>query len=107
MLPIKLADPRQRYSTAALKAGLHLVASNVRPQPHASGHPPRITGAEGNPLLRTYSDGERTRALTELVGRYLATGIAVDEVAQVDHARPSDVRGKGVAVRVELGGRPT
>lgn len=83
MLPIKLADPGQRYSATMLKAGLRLVASDATPPSHANVHPPRITGADGNALLHSYPDGERTRALTELTGRYLAKGIAPDEVAQI------------------------
>lgn len=85
MLPIKLADPGQRYSTAALKAGLCLIASNAWSQPHDSVQLHPVTTAAGNPLLHTYPDGERTHALTRLVGRLFCKGLDVDEVAQIAH----------------------
>jgi hypothetical protein len=84
MLPIKLADPAQRYSAAALKSGLRLVSSNASSTPpRIGGRPTHATGPVGNPLLRTYPDGERTQALTELVGRLLSQGLDADEVAQI------------------------
>lgn len=83
MLPIKLADPAQRYSATALKSGLRLVSSNASTPPRIGGRPIHATGPAGNPLLRTYPDGERTQALTELVGRLLSQGHDAEEVVQI------------------------
>lgn len=83
MLPIKLTDPGQRYSAAALKVGLRLVASTVPPPSHANIYSSRITGAAGNPLLHSHPDGERTGALTKLVGRLISKGLDIDEVERI------------------------
>ena len=83
MLPIKLADPAQRYSAAALKYGLRLVSSKASTPPRIGGRPIHATGPAGNPLLRTYPDGERTSALTKVVGYLLAKDLPVETVRQM------------------------
>lgn len=82
MLPIKLSDPMQPYSAAALRTGLRLVVSNSQGTQGSGnvlvGQP---TGSKA--LLGSFPDGERTQALTQLAGRYLAKGLDPDEVTQI------------------------
>lgn len=82
MVPIKLSEPLKHYSADDLRTGLRLVVSNSQPV-QASGKSSTSSAIRSKPLLDSHPDGERTQALTQLVGVYLAKGIAPDEVAQI------------------------
>ena len=82
MLPIKLSDPMQPYSATALRTGLRLVVSNSQGT-QGSGKPLGGPPTGSKALLGSFPDGERTQALTQIVGRYLAMGLDVAEVIQI------------------------
>lgn len=82
MLGMKLSDPMKPYSANALRTGLRLVVSNSLPA-GSSGKSPAVAAIRSKPLLGSFPDGERTRALTQVVGRCLALGFDPDEVAQI------------------------
>lgn len=82
MLPIKLSDPLKPYSATTLRTGLRLVVSNAQPMKGSSKYTAASSGG-GKTLLVSFPDGERTQALTQLAGRYLAKGLDPDEVTQI------------------------
>ena len=83
MLPIKFADPSRRYSSGDLKAQLRLVVTNSSPSTSHGTHPPQLAVHAGNPFLNSYPDGERTAALTKVIGYPLSMGLPVDTVRQM------------------------
>ena len=83
MLPIKFADPSRRYSSGDLKAQLRLVVTNGGPSASHGTRPPQPAMHEGNPFLNSYPDGERTAALTKVVGDLLSKSHPVDMVHQI------------------------
>ena len=83
MLPIKFADPSRLYSSGDLKTQLRLVVTNGSPSNSHGAHPPQQAVHEGNPFLNSYPDGERTAALTKVVGDLLFKGHPVDMVHQM------------------------
>lgn len=83
MLPIKFADPSCRYASGDLKAQLRLVVTNGSPSPSHGARPQQLAVYEGNPFLNSYPDGERTAALTTVVGSLLSTDLPVDMVRQM------------------------
>ena len=83
MLPIKFADPSRRYASGDLKAQLRLVVTNGSPSVSHGSHPPQLAVHGGNPFLNSYPDGERTSALTKVVGYLLSKGDPVDMVRQM------------------------
>lgn len=82
MLPIKFADPSRRYSSGDLKTQLRLVVSNGSPSA-SHGTPPQLGTHQHEPYLNSYPDGERTTALTKVVGSLLSQGLPVDMVGQM------------------------
>lgn len=83
MLPIKFADPSRRYSSGDLKAQLRLVVTNGGPSASHGTRPPQLAVHEDNPFLNSYPDGERTAALTKVVGDLLSKSHPVDMVHQI------------------------
>ena len=83
MLPIKFADPSRLYSSGDLKAQLRLVVTNGSPSNSHGAHPPQQAVHEGNPFLNSYPDGERTSALTKVVGYLLSKDLPVETVRQM------------------------
>ncbi|MDE2407496.1 MAG: primase C-terminal domain-containing protein [Xanthomonadaceae bacterium] len=82
MLGIKLSDPMKPYSAADLRTGLRLVVSNSQPT-NSSRMQPAASTTASRALLGSFPDGERTHALTQVVGRMLAVGLEPEEVAQL------------------------
>ncbi|MFT4195950.1 AAA family ATPase [Ottowia sp.] len=82
MLPIKFANPSRRYSSSDLKTQLRLVVSNGSPSA-SHGTPSQLGTHQHNPFLNSYPDGERTAALTKVVGFLLSQGLPVDMVGQM------------------------
>ena len=83
MLPIKFADPSRRYSSGDLKAQLRLVVTNGGRSASHGTRPPQPAMHEGNPFLNSYPDGERTAALTKVIGYLLSKEHPVDTVRQM------------------------
>ena len=83
MLPIKFADPSRLYSSGDLKTQLRLVVTNGSPSNSHGAHPPQQAVHEGNPFLNSYPDGERTAALTKVIGYLLSKEHPVDTVRQM------------------------
>lgn len=83
MLPIKFADPSRRYSSGDLKTQLRLVVTNGGPSNNHSARPPQQAVHESNAFLNSYPDGERTTALTKVVGYLLSKELPVETVRQM------------------------